>query len=72
VKLFVTVKTGAKEDRVDRVDEAHFRVSVKAPAREGKANEAVLKLLSDHFRLPRLRFSILRGLSTKNKVIGLK
>lgn len=69
VKLFVTVKAGAKVKQVERVDETHFRVAVKAPAREGEANEAVLRILAQHFGAPRTRFSILRGLTSKNKLI---
>ena len=69
MKWSVTVRAGAKMNRVLRVDETHFRISVKACAKEGEANEAVLKLLAKHFDLPRARFSILHGLGNKNKVI---
>ena len=72
MKLLVSVKPGAKVEEVERVDETHFRVSVKAPAREGKANEAVLRILARHFRLARTRLTLLHGQRSKNKVVELK
>lgn len=72
MKLFVTVKPGAKGERVEKVDDTHFRVSVKAPPREGEANEAVLRVLARHFRLPQIRFALLGGHASRNKIIELK
>jgi uncharacterized protein (TIGR00251 family) len=69
MKFFVKVKAGAKADQVDPVDETHLNVFVKAPAREGRANEAVLKVLAEHLGVPRVRLSIVKGLANRNKVI---
>ena len=68
-RLFVTVKPNAKKVEVVPVDATHFRISVKAPAAEGKANEAVIDALRDHFKLPKSTFSILNGHKSRNKII---
>ena len=72
MKLFVAVRANQKEERVEAIDQTHFRVRVKAPARDGQANEAVLKALARHFRVPPLHLSLLRGAVGKNKVIEFR
>ncbi len=69
MKIFISVKTNAKQEKVDKMDECHFRVCVKAPPQEGKANEAVLKVLARYFDFPKSKFRILSGLQSRNKVV---
>lgn len=69
MKFHIKVKAGAKENLVKRVDETHFVVSVKAPPKEGKANLAVISVLSDFLDLPKSRFKLIKGEASKNKII---
>jgi len=71
LKLTVTVKAGAKQERIERLDETHYRVWVKAPPLEGRANEAVVEALSDYFDKPKSFFEILSGHHSKNKIISV-
>lgn len=71
MKLFVTVKAGVRQEKIEVIDESHLKVWVKAPAQDGKANEAVLKVLAEHFSVPRSRLLLVRGPTNKNKVIEL-
>ncbi len=71
MKVSVKVKAGAKEDKVDRIDEQNLRISVKAQAKEGKANQAVIALLSRYFDIPKSRIMILKGHTSKNKILEL-
>ena len=43
--------------------------SVTAPARNGQANEALLRLLARAWRLPRRDLSIVVGAASRNKII---
>lgn len=70
-KLAVMVKAGAKQERVEEIDKTHLRVWVKAPAAEGRANEAVIKALAEHFGIPKSRFELIQGFKSKNKVVQL-
>ena len=69
MKIFVKVKPNAKKESVIRADDLHFSVSVKAPPKDGKANRAVLRALSDYFQIPPSRFEILTGHTSKLNVI---
>ena len=68
------VKPGARQESVVRLGEGEYRVSVKAPAREGKANEAVIALLAEYFDTKKSHIIIVRGVSSRKKWvdIGLK
>lgn len=46
-----------------------YSVSVRAPAREGKANEAVVELLAEHFSVPKSSIRIVRGDTARKKLI---
>lgn len=72
MRIFVKVRTKARAEGVEEVDEGHFVVSVKGPPVEGKANEAIIDLLGRYFRVPKTRVHILRGAKSKNKVIEIE
>jgi uncharacterized protein (TIGR00251 family) len=68
MKIQVKVKPNSRTEDVSQ-EGASFIVRVKEPPREGKANQAVIKLLARHFRVPKSRVRILSGFRNKNKVI---
>jgi uncharacterized protein len=45
------------------------KASVTAPARDGRANEALLRLLAQAWRLPRGDLSIVAGITSRNKTV---
>lgn len=67
-RLFVTVKTRARTERVEAVDATHFTVSVKALPIEGKANDAVRKLLAGHLGVAQSTLTLRSGSTGKRKV----
>lgn len=71
MRIFVTVKTGARVNLVERVDATHFRVTVKALPREGKANIAVEKILAKFLSVSRSQLTLKTGAISKRKVFIL-
>lgn len=71
MRISIKVKPNSKSASVEKVDETEYIVRVKAPAKEGKANEAVVEALSEYFRVPKSRISIARGLGSKHKVVEI-
>jgi uncharacterized protein (TIGR00251 family) len=68
MRIQVRVKPNSKTQEVSQEGNS-FAVKVKEPAREGRANQAVIKLLAEHFGVPKSQVRILSGLTSKNKVI---
>ena len=71
IKIFVTAKPSAKENRVEKIDETHFKVWVKAPPDEGRANQAVLKTLAGFLDVPKSSLELLSGHKSKQKIFTL-
>ena len=69
MKLFITVKANAEVDLVEKISDNHFKISVKAPPKDGKANQAVIKTLSEYFDAPKSKFLLLSGETSRTKVI---
>lgn len=49
--------------------DASFMVSVKEPAKEGRANRAIEKAIAEYFNIPPSRVRIVSGEASKEKVI---
>lgn len=71
MKISVKVKPNSKKEEVKKLTDNDFILSVKEPAKEGKANQAVIRLLSEYFGVPKSNISIIKGESSKNKIIQI-
>ena len=70
MKIQIKVSANAKVEEVVKVENG-YNVRVKAPAKEGKANKAVIKALAEHFKVPQSSIHIVSGLNGKNKVVEI-
>lgn len=52
-------------------DDGVLRVRVTAPPADGAANEAVIKLLAKHLKVPPSALELVRGSTSRNKVIEI-
>jgi len=68
MKIQVKVKPNSRTEEISR-EGNNFIVKVKEPPKEGKANQAVIKLLAEHFGVSKSQVRILSGFRSKNKVI---
>jgi uncharacterized protein (TIGR00251 family) len=68
MKIQVRVKPNSRTEEVSQEGDG-FIVKVKEPPREGKANQAVIKLLAQHFGVSKSQVRILSGLRSGKKVI---
>ena len=49
----------------------HHKISLKAPAVDGKANDALISFLSDYFQLPKKNFTLVLGQTNKCKIVEI-
>lgn len=71
MKIIIKAKPGAKEDRIEKVDESNYIVYVQAPPIDGKANAAIVKLLAAHFDVSQSLVSIISGHMARVKVVEI-
>ncbi len=71
LKISVRVKSAAKQVKVEELGENQFRVSVKEPPQEGKANKAVVEAIAGYFGVAKSQVRIISGLSSKQKYIEI-
>lgn len=70
MKIRVRVTANSKIEEVLKEGDM-FLVRVKEPAKEGRANRAVIKLLADYFGVPQRQVVISSGYGSRNKVIDI-
>ena len=71
MKISIKVKTNAKETKVEKLEGSNYIVKVKTAPIEGKANEAVIKALSEFFDVPKSNIAIKSGLASKQKIVEI-
>ena len=69
MRIFVKAKPNSREEKVEKVDDLNYVVSVKEPPIKGKANEAVRNALAVYFKTGSSCVKIISGFSSRNKVI---
>lgn len=69
MRIVVRVKVNARENLVEKIDDGDYFVHTTAIPVENKANEKIIELLSDYFGIAKSRMKIIRGVSSRNKII---
>ena len=71
MRLAVRVQPRSSKAGIEPTGEREYRVRVHAAPEGGKANEEVIELLAAHLGIPRSRFRIVRGASSRNKIVEI-
>lgn len=72
MRISVKVKPNSKEEKIELLGNKQFVVKVKAPAQEGKANSAMIKLLSKYFDITKSMIIIAKGQQSGNKIVDIE
>jgi uncharacterized protein (TIGR00251 family) len=68
MRLEIRVIPNAKQSSVD-MKNGMFHIRTTAKAADGKANEAVVKLLAEHFGVAKSSIRIVRGHTARTKLV---
>lgn len=71
MKIFVKVKPGAKEDKVEKINDNGYFVSVKEKAQDGKANARLINILAKEFGVS-FRSVVIKNPTSRKKIIDIK
>jgi uncharacterized protein (TIGR00251 family) len=69
MKISIKVHPKSKKTQVLEKAVGQYEVWVKEPPDKGKANEALIKALSEHLGVARSRLNISSGHSSRNKIV---
>lgn len=67
MKLEVKVVPNAKRNEIKGE-----KIYLNAPAIEGKANEALVEFLAEHYGVKRRQVRIIKGLKSRSKVVEIE
>jgi uncharacterized protein YggU (UPF0235/DUF167 family) len=72
VRLSIRCIPRGGADRIDGVVDGSLRVRVAAPAVDGAANDALLRLLAIELGIPRSAIRLIAGETGRNKVVAIE
>ena len=72
MKINITIKPNSKKGpEITTQSDGSLIIYVREIAVEGKANEALIRLLAKHFEVAKTRISIVSGHTSRSKVIEI-
>ncbi len=71
MKIFVYVKASARENNVEKIDDTTYKVLVKSPPVDGKANKDVEEILAKYLNCSKSQVYIVSGFKSKSKVVEI-
>ena len=69
MRINVKAKPNSKEDKVEKISDTEFIVSVKEIPVQGRANRAIIRVLAEYFDIPLSRIRIISGHISRQKVV---
>lgn len=71
MRINVKAKPTSRENKVEKIDETNFIVSVKEPPIQGRANKAIIETLAKYFDISPMRIKIVFGHTSRNKIVEI-
>jgi len=70
--IVVQVQPNASQSKVSRFEDGVLHLRIAAPPVKGKANRELIRFLSDILGVSKARLTIVRGKTSKRKVIAIE
>ena len=71
MKVSIKVIPSAKTEKVQLSIDGSLKVWLRARPKEGEANKALVKLLSEYYDTSKSQVNIVSGLTSKNKIVEI-
>jgi uncharacterized protein (TIGR00251 family) len=72
VSIDVRVHPGAKKNKIIGEQAAALKIALTAPPVDGKANQALIKFMSEFLNVNRSKVSIIRGEKSRSKTVFIQ
>ena len=70
-KVKLRVIPRARQNKIDVDENGTYRVHITAAPVDGAANAAVIKMMAEYFDVPKSHIKIIRGETSRDKVIEI-
>ncbi len=71
MRIYVKVLPRSSRNSVEKIAEGEYKVKLTAPPVDGEANAMLIKVLAEHFDVPRSSLAIIGGKSAKTKIVEI-
>ena len=71
MKLFIKIIPNASKDQIIKIDESNLKIKTTKPPEDGKANEAVIEILANYFKVKKNQIKIISGITSQKKIIQI-
>ncbi len=71
-KLIIRVHPGASKNMITGCNEGILNIKITTRPEKGKANETLIRFLSDLLGIAKSRISIVKGNTTRNKLVAIQ
>jgi uncharacterized protein len=70
-KLSIQVKPQARKQSITKIFEQEYQIALHAPPLAGKAKQTVVEFLAKCFSVPKSSLKVLRGQSSRQKLVEI-
>ncbi len=68
----IKVFPNSKKNKITKKSKGSYRIEIREKAERGKANDAIIDLFSQYFKISKSNIRIIKGWKQRNKIIKIK
>ena len=72
MKIIIKARPSSQEEKVEKISDTEFVVSVKEPPVQGRANEAIIRALAEYLGVSKYQIRIISGYTSRQKILEVK
>lgn len=71
LRIIVQIRPRARQEKIEKINDGHYRAWVTAVPERGKANDALIELLAREFKVAKSSVRIVIGKTAREKLVEI-
>ncbi len=71
MRVYIKVIPKSSQNKIEKMEDGSYKVWVTVVPEKGKANQAVVKLLSKYFKVAKSQIEIVGGKTAREKIVDV-
>lgn len=71
MRIYAKVIPRASKNEIIKIAEGEYKIKIVAPPVDNQANEALIEILADYFKVPKSLVKIVGGKTARTKIIDI-